>query len=322
MVRNLLIGLMAGVASALLFASILSGSPLAVILFYAAPLPLMMVALGWSHGAGLAAALGGAVLLGVAIAPVSGLVYAVGVGLPAWALSYLAMLGRSESGGPVTQWYPVGRIVAAAAVIGAAVATAAALSLGTSYSAFSERMQAGIEGIFREQIGIPDGQPLVIRDVGDPTAFIAIIAAIVPPLVVAFWVLTTLVALWLSAWIVKASGRLGRPWPDIPSLRLPRGMAALLGVSAAGMVLPGMAGLIAELVAAAVLSAFLVLGFAALHDATRGVGPRGLILGATYAICFLMTWALAVIALFGVADHLLDLRSRIKGRRGSTKDKP
>ena len=75
-----------------------------------------------------------------------------------------------------------------------------------------------------------------------------------------------------------------------------------------------------ELLAAACLSAFLVLGFTALHDATRGVGSRGLILGATYAICFVMTWALALVALFGIADHLFNLRSRMAGRSGPAND--
>jgi hypothetical protein len=320
MTRNILTGLVAGLASALLFASILSGSPFAVILFYAAPLPLMIVALGWSHRAGFVAALAGSLVLGLGLAPVTGLVFAVGVGAPAWALAYLAMLGRSDESGKVAQWYPVGRIVAAASLMGGAVACAGALTLGTSYEAFSGRMREGVAGIFREQMGIPAGQPLVIRDVQDPEAFVAVIAAIVPPLVVAFWVLTTLFALWLSARIVRASSRLARPWPDLASLRLPRSMGLVLGGAVAAMLLPGMAGLMGELFAAACLSAFLVLGFTALHDATRGLAARGLILGATYAICFVMTWALAVVALWGIADHLFNIRHRIAGRRGPAND--
>lgn len=318
MVRNILIGLVAGLASALLFASILSGSPFAVVLFYAAPLPLMIVALGWSHRAGLVAAVTGALVLGLGLAPVTGLVFAAGVGLPAWALSYLAMLGRSDDGGRTMQWYPIGRIVAAGSLLGTAVATAGALVLGSSYEAFDQRMREGVAAIFRDQFSIPDGQPLVIPDVADADRFVAVIAAIVPPLVVAFWVLTTLFALWLSARVVRASSRLGRPWPDIASLALPRWMGPLLAASIAGTFLPGMAGLIAELAAAAVLIAFLVLGFAAIHDASRGIGARGLILGATYAICLVMTWALGVVALFGIADHLFGLRARIAGRRGKT----
>src|SRR6476619_2755422 len=56
MIQVLLIGLGAGAAAALLFASVASGSPISVVLFYLAPLPILIAALGWSHWAALIAA--------------------------------------------------------------------------------------------------------------------------------------------------------------------------------------------------------------------------------------------------------------------------
>ena len=56
MIQIVLVGLGAGAAAALLFASVVSGSLAAVFLFYLAPLPIMIAALGWSHIAGLIAA--------------------------------------------------------------------------------------------------------------------------------------------------------------------------------------------------------------------------------------------------------------------------
>ena len=52
-----LIGIGAGAAAALLFASVTTGSWLAVGLFYLAPLPIMIAGLGWSHWSALIAAL-------------------------------------------------------------------------------------------------------------------------------------------------------------------------------------------------------------------------------------------------------------------------
>jgi len=46
MMQIFLIGLSAGAASALLFASVASGSPLSVLLFYLAPLPILIAAMG------------------------------------------------------------------------------------------------------------------------------------------------------------------------------------------------------------------------------------------------------------------------------------
>src|SRR5262249_43090063 len=56
MMQIILIGLGAGAAAALLFASVVSGSIAAIFLFYLAPLPILIAALGWSHVAGLIAA--------------------------------------------------------------------------------------------------------------------------------------------------------------------------------------------------------------------------------------------------------------------------
>ena len=56
MMQIVLIGLGAGAAAALLFASVVSGSLAAIFLFYLAPLPILIAALGWSHWAGLIAA--------------------------------------------------------------------------------------------------------------------------------------------------------------------------------------------------------------------------------------------------------------------------
>ncbi|MBA1993888.1 hypothetical protein HLX74_25175, partial [Escherichia coli] len=47
MIAILTIGLAAGAASALMFASIISGAAISILLFYLAPLPLMVSALGW-----------------------------------------------------------------------------------------------------------------------------------------------------------------------------------------------------------------------------------------------------------------------------------
>ena len=44
---NLFIGIGAGLASALLFLSVTTGNPAAVMLFYAAPLPLFIAGFGW-----------------------------------------------------------------------------------------------------------------------------------------------------------------------------------------------------------------------------------------------------------------------------------
>ncbi len=118
-----LIGIGAGAAAALLFASVASGSWLSIILFYLAPLPVMIAGLGWSHWAALIAAFTGAAALGLVVSGYFFFAFLAGAGLPAWWLGYLAMLARPAGAGngsaPALEWYPPGRLVAWAAGLGA-----------------------------------------------------------------------------------------------------------------------------------------------------------------------------------------------------------
>src|SRR5450830_1785159 len=115
-----LIGIGAGAAAALLFASVTSGSWLSIVLFYLAPLPIMIAGLGWSHWAALSAALTGALALGVVFGTVFFFAFLAGAGIPAWWLGYLAMLARPRiiAGGNrqngatsavALEWYQIGR---------------------------------------------------------------------------------------------------------------------------------------------------------------------------------------------------------------------
>src|SRR5256885_898773 len=94
MIAIVAIALFAGAASALMFASIISGALISLVLFYLAPLPLMVAAIGWGP---LSAAIGG-VAATIGLGALFGLpycfAYALTVALPAWGLGPLAMLGR------------------------------------------------------------------------------------------------------------------------------------------------------------------------------------------------------------------------------------
>src|SRR5713101_6065941 len=132
MTQIALIGVGAGAAAALLFGSVTSGVGFSVILFYLAPLPIMIVALGWSHWAGLTAAVAAAAMLGGAFGILFFGTFLVSVGAPAWWLGYLALRGRpvANGGAPHMEWYPPGRLVLWAAMLGAAVVVAALAMFG------------------------------------------------------------------------------------------------------------------------------------------------------------------------------------------------
>jgi len=94
MMTTILIALAAGCASALMFASIISGALFSLVLFYLAPLPLMVAGLGWGP---LSATIGG-ISAAIGLGAIFGLPYCIAfvltVALPAWWLGHLALLGR------------------------------------------------------------------------------------------------------------------------------------------------------------------------------------------------------------------------------------
>src|SRR5438552_18342032 len=94
MIVIVLIAIVAGSASALMFASIISGALISLLLFYLAPLPLMVAALGWGP---LCATIGGisaATGLGAIFGLPYCLAFVVTFALPAWWLGHIALLGR------------------------------------------------------------------------------------------------------------------------------------------------------------------------------------------------------------------------------------
>src|SRR3979490_830822 len=142
MIAIVLIAIAAGCASALMFASIVSGALISLLLFYLAPLPLMVAALGWGP---LCATVGG-ICAAIGLGAIFGLPYciafAITVALPAWWLGHLALLGRpiahavtsgngASPAAPVLEWYPVGRILLWIAGFAILTTVAAMLTLGT-----------------------------------------------------------------------------------------------------------------------------------------------------------------------------------------------
>src|SRR5262249_57467226 len=92
--------------------------------------------------------------------------------------------------------------------------------------------------------------------------------------------ITNVFNLWLAARVVKISGRLKRPWPDLAAWTLPTSTPALLAAAIAGSFLPDLLGVLAGAFAASLLMAFAMLGFAVLHAITRGMNTRTLVLAA------------------------------------------
>lgn len=318
MVQLILIGIGAGAATALLFASIASGSVFSVLLFYLAPLPILIAALGWSHWAALIAAIAAATGLAFVFGAFFFIAFMVGIGLPAWWLGYLALLARPVTNGGGTpeslEWYPVGFLVVWAAIVGALVVSAAILNFGIDEESFRASLRNGLERMLRLQTRA--GAPGRVPGITDSKRLLDFLVLALPPAAAVLATITNVLNLWLASRIVRVSGTLRRPAPDLPSMQFPAYAPVLVAGAVAGSFLSGLVGVAAGVLTASMLMAYAILGFAVLHSITRGMDSRLFVLGGIYAAVVVFGWPVLVMTLLGLADTAFDIRGRVARKRG------
>src|SRR5436190_6189177 len=316
MMQIVLIGLGAGAASALLFASIASGSPLSFVLANFAQLPIMLAAIGWTHLAGLIGVLIASVGLAVATTGSVALAFLLGIGLPAWWMGYLALLGRARDSNPAEiEWYPVGRIVVWTAILAALVVLITMLRYGFDATQMQAGLRRELERSLRFLAGVPANSPLQIPSIRDPERVLDFLVPIVPPLKATALTATSLLNLWLAAMIVHVSGHLKRPWPQIAQMSFPPFAATVLAIAVAGTFLPDLIGLASGVFAASLLLAYALLGFAVVHVLTARFAGRSFMLSGLYFTVGLFGWPIVLMSLLGLLETIAALRARSVARR-------
>ena len=317
MIAIVLIAMAAGCASALMFASIVSGALISLLLFYLAPLPLMMAALGWGP---LSATIGG-ISAATGLGAIFGLPYCIAfvitVALPAWWLGHLALLGRPVANGvpsgngaspvaPDLEWYPVGRILIWITGFAALTTMAALLTLGTDAAAITGALRRGLLRI------IGQSDPATSAEVEQR---IDALVAIAPAAAALVAMLTLTLNLWLAAKITATSARLHRPWPDLKSAALPPMTLATLCVAIAFCFAGGLLAILGQIVTAALMMAYAFTGFAVLHTLTLASKNRAIWLCCTYVLVMVIGWPILVMVALGLADAIFGLRQRYLQRR-------
>ena len=305
MIATIFVALAAGLASALMFASITSGALISLLLINLAPLPLMVAGLAWGPlGALIASAVATSVIGGL-----FGLSYCMAFvltnALPACWLSHLVLLARPQAKSAASanqdealEWYPVGRILFWIVILATLITTATLLTMGSDGPAIQNTIRRGWTELL-DSAGFASSAATL-----DLLVLIAPVGA-----EIAAVIMLTL-NLWLAAKIAATSGRLPRPWPDLKSTALPSLTIAALGAAVAFCFLGGLPAILAQVLTAGFSIAYAMTGFAVLHTLTLAMKSRIFLLGCTYAIVAAFAWALLPIALLGLADAIFGLRQR------------
>jgi hypothetical protein len=316
MMQVFLVGIGAGAAAALLFASVMSGSPLSAVLFYLAPLPILIAALGWSHYAALVAAIAAAVGLAAVFNSTLFIAFLIGIGLPAWWLGYLALLARPVENAPGgMEWYPTGHLVVWAAILGAAAVSAGMLYFGTDEASFRASLRGFLERMLSAAERMGADTPMPLPPQADRGRVLDVLVAILPPTAAVFTAATNMLNLWLASRITRISGRLNRPPSDLSAMRFPFYAPALIGMAFVASFLPGMIGQFGVVLTGTMLLAYGLLGLAVMHAITRGMGSRPFALGGLYAAVIIFGWPILLLSMLGLADTAFDLRGRVATRR-------
>ncbi|MBY6241122.1 DUF2232 domain-containing protein [Methylosinus sp. Sm6] len=284
------------------------GTLAGLLLAHLSPLPLMIVALGFGLRHGVTSALIATGLLSIWPNPAFGLTYAGIVAIPAMIASYVAL------GAPFRGTERVASNRAATAVLGAGVALI--LAFGAAVAIASVHFGNLDEALnpLRAKAYLIIEDMLRAQDLGDrvDAKHLSGVAAFAfPATVAAYALLIHSLNLWGAGKLVKASGQLTAPWPDIAAeFTLPRVVAAAFVVAAALAAIGDLPGELALIVAETLGLALALQGLAVAHLLLRDakIGTVALLVG--YFTIGLFGWPILLFTAVGVADAAFSFRAR------------
>jgi hypothetical protein len=309
------IAIAAGAAAALLFTVAISVTTAFTMLFFLAPLPLLIAGLGWGLAVGLVAGAAGLVAIAVAMGLVPAGLFAATAALPAALVVRLALLSRDagganegESAAGGREWYPEGRIVLAIALLATTLTAVLLVSLGPGIEQYRAAMGAVIEAMVNPQQpeGVPAEQVAQVK---------SLLLSLFPFAAAAGWTAITFANFRLALEIVRQARIGSRPPVRFGAMTFPRSSLVLLAAALLASFLAGMPGLIGLAASGAMLIAFAVLGLAVLHGLLEGHSMRRLLLAALY-VAILILGFLPVLPLVALA--VLDMAIGIRARAAAS----
>jgi hypothetical protein len=309
--KPILIAAAAGLASALLAAAAASGPGLGMLLAALAPLPLMIVGFGWHP---LMAALGGAITaaaLSFMLRGSAGVVFAVMVMAPAYLAAQAAW--RTD----MDERSRIGLLAIGGTFYGALATLMGALSISFDYGELQAHLLRQSELVYRLMTGLARDAPLEPLSGQDPRVFIQTYAQLVAPLSALMLGLIYILNVWIAARVAEASGRLPTPRAPVSQMTYPRLLLPVSALALIGGMAPGYVGLAMELFGVASVLALIALGFATIHEVTRGMSARPLILSVLWVLTFVIGLPVLGMLFAGVAELAFGWRARWRSSQNS-----
>ena len=292
--NGLIVGLLAGIAAGLMMLAAMRAGATTIVMLFAAPAAIYIASLGWGTAAGVAATLVAAAV-GLFVGGPAAAIFALVLlfGPAAWA-GHLANLGQPSGDGKSILWFPLEAIFLRLVIM--VIVGFVVLGLLLGYD--SAEIETGMTELLRE---FASSEADIAFNEENLQRSAELYASLIPVILPAMWVFLHVTVFYISAAIVRQSGKLVRQRDDIPATaNLP---FSFVGVPLAGMVGMYVAGSpvyeIAAVMAGAGIAALSLIGLAELHLNSRGRANRFALLFAVYALIVAFTLPLIFFAALG-----------------------
>lgn len=210
--QNVAVSVLGGVAAAVIFTVVSRGGGGGLAFAHLAPLPLMIIALGYGVRHGATAALIATTIISIYPHPVLGMAYALLVAAPAWLACYALAGAPRGKRDFLTKNLPAwgalapATILACVVILWLIVAGVVAGSLDEALNPIRARIFILLEAMSKEkEVGFPF----------DPVWLSGVLTVTAPAMIAFYILLIHIVNLWIAGRLSRASGLLTRPWPDI-----------------------------------------------------------------------------------------------------------
>ncbi len=308
-----LVALLAGLASVVVFLAPMTGSAFGLVFgLMLVPLPIAIAGLGWGWMSAFIAAVVAGIGAAIVAVPTYGLIHALAAGLPAAGMTYLLGLNREivlPDGRHSTEWYPLGRVLGAIVLWASVLTIAAFLIVAGDLNALKTMVQQSIDRVFDAQAELnPEMAKRLTPEVR--RQFAERMLPFIPASLGWFLILSMVTNLWLAGRITQQSGQLIRPWQDMTTGVLPRGVPIALMIAILVTFAGGYIGFLAAAVVWACVFAYLLQGLAVIHQTSRGQPVRGLGLTLLYLMIAILPPAGIIVAILGLAEPFSPLRRK------------
>ncbi|MDR3325764.1 MAG: DUF2232 domain-containing protein [Rhodospirillaceae bacterium] len=299
--KNFIISIVAGLASTLVFLSVMTGGKLSVILVQLIPLPLIMIGLSLRFTCLLIGCCLALTII-LIIAPSAILMFTLLSLLPTILLVYLTRLQRITSDSNLHCQYCLGSLISWITIATIGLMIFFMSHLTTESGNFETEIRHYVVQLLDQIVHF------ISTDIRD--SIIVLWSAIFPAMLGSAWLVMVIINGALAQWMVTKAGHASIPTPDYLALELPFWiLIALVIAITLSLTVSGNVGYVLQNIAVILMWPQIFAGLAIIHQTLHKKPNAGILLALFYMIFFVMFgWAQIVVAGLGLIRYWKRIR--------------